>query len=332
VALSPIHALASRAAGPESPLVLVLLAALAALVRVEESASRPAAVVLGLAAGILASSGPTAGAGVAVLAVAWPALRTDRRAPAGLAAVVALAVVVLAAFLGLARSPLDPGEIPSWVPETTASGILRCAGASFTRVAGLEYQLAVPQARYVLPLTALFVGLMALGRARLPARTGRFLVAGAALPFALGATLALVTSRVTPLQATRLLAALPFVAVLMATGLASLRGWRGWMAGAAVSGALVALLSLALIRPGPESSPTQAVAREVTRCLGGRTVVAVQRPLDLLALAAWDVPGPFVLRPIRARLPRGPEIAVGLSSACVSGGPRCGTFPACGDD
>jgi hypothetical protein len=118
----------------------------------------------------------------------------------------------------------------------------------------------------------------------------------------------------------------------MATGLASLRGWRGWMAGAAVSGALVALLSLALIRPGPESSPTQAVAREVTRCLGGRTVVAVQRPLDLLALAAWDVPGPFVLRPIRARLPRGPEIAVGLSSACVSGGPRCGTFPACGDD
>ena len=91
-------------------------------------------------------------------------------------------MVAGAALLGLARSPLDFGEIPSWVPETTVSGIVRCAGASFTRVAGLEYHLAVSHARYVIPLTALFVGLMAWGAARLPREPARLLVAGAALP------------------------------------------------------------------------------------------------------------------------------------------------------
>ena len=75
---------------------------------------------------------------------------------------------------GLARSPLDFGEIPTSIPEATASGILRCTGASFTRVAGLEYHLAVSHARYVIPLTALFVGLMAWGAARLPARARAF--------------------------------------------------------------------------------------------------------------------------------------------------------------
>ena len=40
-------------------------------------------------------------------------------------------------------------------------------------------------------------------------------------------------------------------------------------------------------------------------------MVAVQRPLDLLALAAWDVPGPFVLRAARAPVPDGPAIVVG---------------------
>ena len=247
VALSPIHTLASREASPEAPLVFLLLAALSLLLRVERTGGRGTAALLGLALGLLASSGVVAFAAVALFPPAWLLLRADRRSAAAVALVVAAVVVGVGAVLGLAHSPLDSGEIPTWVPAT-ASGIPRCTGASFTRVAGLEYHLAVSHARYVIPLTALFVGLMALGAARLPARPRGLLVAGAALPFALGAALALLTGRVMPLQATRLLAALPFVALLMAAGLASLRGWRAGSLGRLVA-ARVAFLGLALGRP-----------------------------------------------------------------------------------
>ena len=278
----------------------------------ESSDDRGAAVLLGLPLGLLASSGVAAFTVHGTAAARLAALRSDRRAAAAPAAVAAVAVVAVASVLGLARSPLDFGEIPTWIPEATASGILLCTGASFTRVAGLEYQLAVSHAREVIPLTAFFVGLMAWGAARLPARARGLLVAGALLPFALGATLALATGRVTPLQASRLLAALPFVAILMAVGLASLRGLPAWAAGAAAGGALVSFLTLTLLQPDYEVSPKQALARELARCGSGATVmVAVQRPLDLLALAAWDVPGPFVLRAARAPVPDGPAIVVG---------------------
>jgi 4-amino-4-deoxy-L-arabinose transferase-like glycosyltransferase len=329
VALSPIHTLASRAAGPEAPLVLVLLLALALVARIESSGSRSRAAALGLAAAVLAVSGVAAFAAVALVPLAWLALRADRRPAAGLAAAVAVASATVAGLLGLARSPLDYGEIPTWVPETTASGIARCAGASFTRVLGLEYQLAVSHARQVVPVTAIFVALILWGVARLPARPRGLLVAGAVLPFALGATLALATGRVTPLQAGRLVAALPFLALLVAQGLASLRGWRAGASGAVVGAATVAFLWLTLAGPDGETSPTRAVARRVAGCRAEGTVVAVQRPLDLLALAAWDVPGPFVLRTVRGPLPDGPAIVVGLSTTCVSGGASCGAFPAC---
>jgi len=330
VAFSPIHTLASRHVGPEAPFVLVLVAALALLARVEVSGSRSAAIALGLALALLAASGVTAFAAIAVLLLAWLPLRADRRPAAGLAAAVTIVSVAGAALLGLARSPLDFGEIPSWVPETTASGAVRCAGASFTRVAGLEYHLLVSQARYVLPLTALFVGLMAWGAARLPRRVRRLLVAGTALPFLLGSALALAAGRVTPLQAHRLVAALPFLALLLAAGLASLRGWRAWVAGVAAGATVVAFLALALARPGYETSPTQATARAIARCRAG--LVGVQRPLDLQALAAWGVPGPFILRTTTAPSPAGPAILVGPSSTCVSGGATCGTLPRCPAD
>jgi 4-amino-4-deoxy-L-arabinose transferase-like glycosyltransferase len=330
VALSPIHALASRHAGPEASLVLVLVLALALLLRVEASGSRPSAIAFGLALALLAASGVAAFAAVAVLLLAWLAVRADRRAAVGLAAVAALVLVAGAALLGVARSPLDFGEIPSWVPDTTAAGAGRCAGASFTRVAGLEYHLVVPQARYVLPLTALLVGLMARGAARLPQRARGLLVAGAALPFLLGFALAVAAGRVTPLQAHRLVAALPFTALLLATGLASLRGWRAWAAGVAVGGTVVAFLALALARPGTETSPTQATARAVARCRP--SLVAVQRPLDLQALAAWGVPGPFLLQTPPAPRPEAPALVVGPSSACLTGGATCAAFPPCTDD
>lgn len=329
VAVSPIHVLASRQAGPEAPLVLVLLAALALVGRLERSGGRASSVALGLALALLAASGVAAFAGLAVLLPAWLALRADRRPAAGLAATVAAGLAAVAALLGLARSPLDFGEIPSWVPETTLSGLARCTGASFTRVAGLEYHLAVSHARHVAPLTALFVGLMAWGASRLPGRERGLAVAGAALPFLLGAALALAAGRVTPLQATRLVAALPFLVLLTASGLASLRGRRAWAAGAVAGGALLAFLALALARPAYEDSPKRALAGEVARCRPEGTVVALQRPLDLLALAAWEVPGPLLLRAARAPLPAGPAIAVGPSSACVAGGATCGSLPLC---
>jgi hypothetical protein len=332
VAVSPIHVLASREAGPEAALVLVLLAALALAARVEQSGGWPSALALGLGLGLLAVSGVAAFAAVALLPIPWLALRRDRRAGALAAAAGFVAVVAAAALLGVARSPLDPGEIPTWIPEATASGILRCTGASFTRVAGLEYHLAFPHARHVLPVTALFVALMAVGAARLPARVRGLAVAGAVLPFALGATLALVGGRVMPLQATRLVAALPFLTLLTATGLAGLRGWRSWAAGAAAGAAVVAFLAMALARPGYETSPTRALAGAVARCRTGAAVVAVQRPLDLLALAAWDVPGPFVLRAVREGAPSGPVIAVGPATACAGGGAACAALPPCPGD
>ena len=328
VALSPIHTLASRDAGPEALFVFLLLVSLALAWRVESSGDRFAAVLLGLPLGLLTSSGVAAFAAVALLPPLWLLVRPGRRVRAAVALGVGAVFAFGLAASGLARSPLDFGEIPTWIPEATASGILRCTGASFTRVAGLEYHLAFPHARYVMPLTALFVGLMAWGAARLPARARALFVAGALLPLALGATLALATSRVAPLQAARLLAALPFVAVLMAVGLASLRGLRAWATGAAALGALVWFLTLALVRPDYETSPTHALARELARCRSGATVT-VQRPLDLRALAAWGVPGPFVLRAARAPVPDGPAIVVGPSSACVSGGAACGPLPAC---
>jgi hypothetical protein len=277
----------------------------------------------------VASAGIPAFAAVALVPLLALGHRPDRRAAAARAAAAAVGAVGALALLGLARSPLDFGEIPTWIPAATASGIVRCTGASFTRVAGLEYHLAVSHARYVVPLTALVVGLMAWGARRLPGWARGPLAAGAVLPFALGAVLALATGRVLPLQATRLVAALPFVALLVGAGLGSLRGWRVWVAGAALSGVLAAFLTLALARHDYETSPTRAVARESARCRTGDTVIALRRPLDLLAFAAWDVPGPFVLRPPRDPVPEGPAIVVGPSSTCVGGGAACAAFPPC---
>ena len=330
VALSPIHSLASRQAGPESPLLLLLAVALLLLVQVDSSGRWPLAVTLGLVLGGLALSGTAAVAGFALLAVLWLVLRVDRRPAAILAGATGLVVLAVGMLAGWARSPLDFGAIPSWVPETTASGMARCAGASFTRVAGLEYHLVVSQARQVVPLTAVFVGLMALGAARLGCRTRALLVAGTALPFLLGTALAAAVGRVTPLQAHRMLAALPFVALLMAVGLASLRGFRAWAAGIVVGGTVAGFLALALVRAGNETSPTRATAREVARCRAG--VVAVDRPLDLLSLAAWGVPGPFSLRSPTTPVPAGPAVVVGASSACVAAGATCGALPTCPTD
>jgi len=55
-------------------------------------------------------------------------------------------------------------------------------------------------------------------------------------------------------------------------------------AGAVKLGAMsvtISFLTLALVRPDTETSPTQALAREVARCRSGATVVAFERPLDL---------------------------------------------------
>jgi hypothetical protein len=249
VALSPIHALASRAGGPEPVLVLSLLVALWLAVVLERHGHGALAGALGLAlGGLVAMSAAPAFAAVALVIPAWLGVRRERRALAALTLLVAIALAAAAAYLGFARSPLDYGVVPSWIPETTSEGMLRCAGASFTRLLGLEYQLVVPHARDALPLTTLFLALMARGARALPSRSRALLVAGAALPFVFAAAMALASGRVTPLQASRLLAALPFVVLLLAAGLGSLRGRSAWAAGGAVLGALAVFLSLSLAR------------------------------------------------------------------------------------
>jgi hypothetical protein len=297
------------------------------LVEVERSGRRAVASALGLVLGGLAASGTAGAAAFALLALVWLASRADRRSAASLAAATGLVVLAGIALAGRARSPLDLGEIPSWVPETTASGIARCAGASFTRVAGLEYHLVVSQARHVVPLTALFVGLMAWGALLLPRRERTLLVAGTALPFLVGVALAPAVGRVTPLQAHRMLAALPFVAPLMAVALASLRGLRALLAGATVGATVAAFLVLALVGSAHHASPRRETARALDRCRAG--VVAVDRPLDLLSLASWGVPGPFLLRGPDTPLPAGPAVVVGPSSTCAAGGATCSGLPAC---
>jgi hypothetical protein len=246
--LSPIQALALREAAPEALLVaaLSLLLVLAGLV--ERRGGSGLAAALGLVGGGLAASGVAAFVATGLLVVAFPASRPGGRRAGVVAACAALGAVALALALGVARSPLDYGPAAALTPATTAAGILRCAGASFTRVIGIEYHLVVSHARYALPLTALFLTLMVRGASRLPPRTRALLVAGAVLPVALGAALALVTGHVAPLQASRLTAALPFVVLLTAGGLASLRGWRAVAGGVLVLGALAGFLALALRR------------------------------------------------------------------------------------
>lgn len=248
VALSPIHTLASHNAAPEAYLVTSLFIALWLLTALDRRGHPSLAVALGLVVGGLLACGVAGFAAAAVLLPSCLALRRERRSAAWQSGAVALAVAATAAALGLARSPLDYGEIPPWIPETTLAGIARCAGASFTRILGLEYQLVVPQARYALPLTALVVAVMARGASRLPGRTAGLLVAGALLPVAMGAGMALGTGRVLPLQAHRLLASLPFVALLTAAGLGSLSGRHAWAVGALLIGALVAFHASALAR------------------------------------------------------------------------------------
>jgi hypothetical protein len=246
VALSPIHVLASRDASPAALLVLCLTVCLGLALRIEGGAGRGVAVAHGVLVGVLGASGAAGPAALAALQVIWLAWHADRRRAAALSALAAILVLAGTGAVGLLRSPLASIEAAGWMPPTTLSRLVRCSGASFTRVVGLEYQLAVPHARYASPLTLVVVGLVALGALRAPARVRWLLVTGAILPFALGAVLALSTGRVTPLQAGRLIDALPFLAVLQAAGLGSLRRPTALLVGTALLAVQGTFLELVL--------------------------------------------------------------------------------------
>jgi hypothetical protein len=248
VALSPILGIAWLSRSANAALLLPLLGLVWLLTECEASGRRGVAAAAGVAAGALAASGALAFAAVAAGALVWLALRPERRPQAWLAAAGALAALAALAVTGHARSPVDFGSAAATMPRTTLESLVRCSGASLTRVIGLEYQLVVAHARFVLPMTLLFVALMAKGATELPRRAAGLLLAGASAPFALAALLAALTGSVAPLQADRLLAALPFSSRLLAAGLASLRGWGAWAAGAAVVASLAGFLSLALLR------------------------------------------------------------------------------------
>lgn len=248
LALTPILALAIRAGSASGALVVVLLASLGLAAWADSSGRATAALLLGAATAVLAVSGEASFAAVAGLPVAWLAARPERRPQAGGALATALAAAAALALLGRARSPVDYGAGAAYLPATTLESLARCTGASFTRVVGLEYQLVVPRALDVLPLTLALVALMARGAARMPARVRGPIVAGALLPFAVAAAMAAVTGHVGPMQADRQLGALPFTALLMGSGLASLGGRAAWLAGLAVVATLGGFLALALAR------------------------------------------------------------------------------------
>ncbi len=245
VLLTPILVLACQGASPSVPLLLLLLALLWLLLECDASGRRAAAVVAGPAAGALVASGVMAFAAAATLCVAWLALDARRRRQAGLAAALALAVVAALALAGYARSPLDYGPYAASLPRTTLESLLRCSGASFTRLLGLEYHFAFPQARHVLPLTLVLVALMVRGARDVPPRTRGLLAAGALAPFSLAAAIAATTGTVAPMQADRLLAALPFTTLLLGTGIESIPGRARWAVGLVVVAPLVFFLALA---------------------------------------------------------------------------------------
>jgi hypothetical protein len=246
VALSPIHVLACREGSPSVLLVACLAASLALVLLVEAGARLEVSVVHGLLVGVLAATGGASLAAIAVLQVVWLAVRADRRRVAAVSVLAAVLVLVATGALGFLRSPFAPIEAAGWIPPTTLSRLVRCSGASFTRVVGLEYQLSVPHARWVSPLTLVVAGLAALGALRTPRRARWLLVTGALLPFALAAVLALATGRVTPLQAARLVDALPFLAVLEGAGLASLERPTAVLLGGGLLAILGTFLALVL--------------------------------------------------------------------------------------
>lgn len=258
VALSPIHVLASREAAPEPLALFLLLVSLVLLLRLEGGASLTTAAAHGVVLGGVAT-GPPGLIALALLQLVWLAWRRERRRVAAVSALAAGLVVAAVGASGLLRSPVADAPELARVPATTVAGVVRCAGASFTRVCGIEYHLVVSHARWVAPLTLGLVALMVLGARRSPPRARALLVAGAALPFLLGAGLAFLTGRVAPLQAHRLVVALPFVATLVAGGLASLAPRPSRLAAAAVLATVGTFLALALARPGASPGASYSI-------------------------------------------------------------------------
>ena len=129
VALSPIHTLASRAAGPEAPLVLLLLARALARAGPGMEPSPLRATAAGLALGALAASGVAAFAAVALVSLAWLAWPSERRAlvavggrGGGRARRVPQHPGLRALALRLRRDPgLDPGD-DACKPSSAARG------------------------------------------------------------------------------------------------------------------------------------------------------------------------------------------------------------------
>jgi hypothetical protein len=152
-------------------------------------------------------------------------------------------------------------------------------------------------------------------------------------PFAVGASLSIVTGSVAPLQAWRMLPAVPFVAVLAAAGVASLGRWRSRAAAGLVLLSTGGFLALALGAPSQEGSPTHALSREIARCRPPNAATSVERKLDLLSLAAWQVPGPLLLQAAPTPSANERTIRVEPLSACARGFVSgCESLPACPPD
>ena len=92
-------------------------------------------------------------------------------------------------------------------------------------------------------------------------------------------------------------------------------------------------LALALVAPSQEGSPTHALSREIARCRPPDVATSVERKLDLLSLAAWQVPGPLLLQPAPTPSANERTIRVEPLSACARGFVSgCGSLPPCPPD
>jgi hypothetical protein len=110
----------------------------------------------------------------------------------------------------------------------------------------VEHHLVVPHARHLAPLALAVIALAALGARHLPGRRRCLFAGGVVLPFVAAAILAGALGHVAPLQAHRLLPALPFLTVLVGAGVAGAPGWRRWAETVLVLGVAGCFLALAL--------------------------------------------------------------------------------------
>jgi hypothetical protein len=211
----------------------------------------------------------------------------------------------------------------------TATHLATTAAYSGATLLGLDVGGLGLHTRFVLPLLAALVWLCARGARRLQPAARAVCLLGALLPLAVALGLCLAYRNVLALLPRYSLWALPFLLVLLATGLLSL-GRAAGFASTAVLALLAASAALSSARAGAQPGYTLEQARAVAACSSVRHPVVVSRPIDgFVAGAAGGRQTYFVL----AQGPlAGDALHLGDDRTCRPAGRVCpGPVPVCGD-